>query len=231
MRTNAPRIMLCAVALLVAGGCDEAATPPPSAGQGIKNLSESPNSLLGRSAGRARDVAKDAANYQAESAGIAAEGTGEAEAVTVSGVGVSVPRAWIKRAPSSSMRLAEYVVAPDSGKGEAVVVFFGSIGGGVQANINRWKEQVLGPDGSPVEETNTRSRTINGVKVTTVEMHGTLKGGVMGGPPKDMPGSSFLAAIIEGPGGPAFIKFTGPSDAVAQAMPAWEAMISGMRKN
>lgn len=230
LRTITSITLLLSIAGL-ATGCDDSSKPPASAtGQGINNLAESPSSLLGKSAARGRDVARDAVNYQNEASGIAAEGTGEAQPVTVSGVGLSVPTSWTSRKPSSSMRVAEFVVAPDSGGGEAVVAFFGSIGGDAISNIERWRQQVVNPEGASVEETNTKVRTVSGIKVTTVSMDGTLKGGTMGGPAKDMPNSGFRAAIIEGPKGSAYIKFTGPISVISQNEGAWEAMISGMRK-
>jgi hypothetical protein len=232
--------VLALAVLPLVSGCDNSSSskPPPSAtntggggnGNPINHLAESPTSLYGKSAARGRDVARDASNYQDEAAGIAGESTGETQPLTVQGLVWSVPTAWTKRTSSSSMVVAEYVVGPNSGNGEAVVKYFGNIGGGVDANIERWRTQVLNPEGAAVEETNTKHRTVAGVKVTTVAMEGTLKASEMGGPSKNMPNSSFRAAIFEGPSGTVFIKFTGPADVVAQNEAAWNSMVFGMHK-
>src|SRR5438876_18006 len=70
----------------------------------------------------------------------------------------TVPAGWASRTPSSSMRLAEYVLpATPEGSGEVVVFFFGpAMGGNVDANLSRWKGQFSNPDGSPVVQTVTR---------------------------------------------------------------------------
>lgn len=53
-----------------------------------------------------------------------------------------VPANWTSRTPSSSMRLAEYLVGGEGSKVEVVVYFFGQgQGGSADANIERWREQ------------------------------------------------------------------------------------------
>ncbi len=74
------------------------------------------------------------------------------------------------------------------------------------------------------------TRTIHGLKVTTVDVAGayTGMGGPMapGGPAK--PGYRMLAAIVEGPQGSIFFKFTGPAKTVGQNQAAFEKMLSSV---
>jgi len=228
------------VAAIGAAGCDDSSSKPPASATGggggaggngnpINKLAESPTSLFGKSAATGRDVAKQAANAQAAELGTAQEITGEATGVTVSGLAWSPPAAWQSRAPSNNFRAAELVVAGDSGNGEAVAVFSTGIGGDAASNIERWRSQVVNAQGEPAPA-ELKKQTINGVKVTTVAMEGTLKGGNMGGPSKDQPNYAFRGAIVEGPTGTVFIKLTGPVGAVKPQDEAWNTMIAGVRK-
>lgn len=217
--------------------CDNSSSTPPPApapgntpgGNPISRLSDNPSSLLGKSAARGRDVAKDVANDQAATVGVAGEITGETTAIETGGLQWHAPVAWQSQKPANNMRAAQLLVAPDSGAGEAMIVFSSGIGGDIKSNIERWKGQVTDGAGQQAEA-EVRARKVAGFNVTTVAMDGTLVGGTMGGPAVDRPNSSFRAAIIEGPSGNIFIKFTGPASVVSENSAAWEQMINGMRK-
>src|SRR5689334_49990 len=70
-------------------------------------------------------------------------------AESAAGVRWTAPAAWKSEAPRP-MRAATYSIAPvagDQGVAECVVNYFGpGQGGGVDANIERWRGQVLGAD-------------------------------------------------------------------------------------
>ena len=129
------------------------------------------------------------------------------------------------------MRLATYQIPPAPGDqegGECGVYYFGQgQGGSVQANIDRWIGQFqVSKDAAKVEK-----RTINGLKVTTVDVSGAYTG--MGGPgaPSGSPkqGYRLLGAIVEGPQGPVFFKFTGPAKTVGENQRIFEKMISSLK--
>jgi hypothetical protein len=140
-----------------------------------------------------------------------------------SGAGLSwtVSSNW-KAQAEWPMRLATYEV-PDGG--ECGVYYFGQgQGGSVDANIDRWVGQFQQPEGKPKIE----KRTIHGLKVTTVDVSGAYTG--MGGPraPEGPPkqGYRLLGAVVEGPQGSVFFKFTGPSKTVAQNQAGFEKILS-----
>src|SRR5215467_13792147 len=90
----------------------------------------------------------------------------------------AAPPAWHTRPASSNMRVTEFVIpkAPsDTEDAELVLFYFGAGGGGgVEANIDRWIGQVEQPDGSSSKSKAKRAeRTINGLKVTTIDVSGT----------------------------------------------------------
>jgi hypothetical protein len=133
------------------------------------------------------------------------------------------------------MRLATYTVphAPgDAENAECGVFYFGpGQGGSVQANMDRWIGQFLQADGKPAKSSaKISNRTVHGLKVTTVDVSGAYTG--MGGPsaapgtPK--PGYRLLGAVVEGPQGSVFFKFTGPAKTVAQNQAAFDRMLASL---
>jgi hypothetical protein len=144
------------------------------------------------------------------SAGLIAESAG--------GVRWTAPPNWKVEAPRP-MRAATYSISPvtgDQGIAECVVNYFGpGQGGSIDANIQRWKGQMEGPDGKPAPAT-VQKRTVRGVPITVIGSSGAYTG--MGGPmasSKPAPGYRLLGAIVEGPGGNVFFKLTGPSKTMA----------------
>ena len=121
------------------------------------------------------------------------------------------------------MRVAEFVVpkaAGDTEDAELVVYFFGGSGGSVDANIDRWIGQMQQPDGSASKDKARRdAQTINGLKVTTVDLTGTYIAEVRPGATEryNKPDFRLRAAVIETPRGPYYIKMTGPAKTMAAA--------------
>ena len=133
------------------------------------------------------------------------------------------------------MRLATYTVphSPgDSDNAECGVFYFGAgQGGSVQANMDRWIGQFLQADGKPsTSAAKVEHRTVHGMKVTTVDVSGAYTG--MAGPqatagaPKH--GYRLLGAVVEGPQGSVFFKFTGPAKTVAQNQAAFDKLLASL---
>src|SRR3984957_3851267 len=144
------------------------------------------------------------------------------------GVGWTMPPTW-KAEAQRPMRLATYMVAPG---GECGVYFFGSgQGGSVDANLDRWIGQFLQADGkSSKAAAKIAKRTIHGWPTTTVDVSGAYTG--MGGPTAPsgpaMPGYRMLGAIVEGPQGSIFFKFTGPAKEVDPNQAAFDKMLGSL---
>ena len=103
-------------------------------------------------------------------------------AESVAGLKWTAPTGWKAEEGTRPMRAATYSIAPtagDTANAECVVYFFGNgQGGSVEANLDRWKGQVLGPDGKPAEA-KIAKKTIHGLAVTTIDTSGDYGG--MGG--------------------------------------------------
>jgi len=143
-----------------------------------------------------------------------------------------MPANW-KSEAQRPMRLATYTVAPtagDSEGGECGVYYFGQgQGGSVEANLERWINQFVQPNGKPSKDVaKVDKRTVHGLKVTTVDVSGAYTG--MGGPRApaggSKPGYRLLGAIAEGPQGSIFFKFTGPAKTIAASQAAFEKMLA-----
>lgn len=147
------------------------------------------------------------------------------------------PKTWNSKAPSSSMRLAEFTVPKVAGDAEdatVTVFFFGATqGGNVQANIDRWMSQMAQPDGKAskdVAKTSSMTST-TGLKITVVDVSGTYVAEVAPGSNEHFNKTGFrqLAVYIETPGGPHFVKLLGPAKTVAAANDGFTAFLKTLR--
>ena len=146
------------------------------------------------------------------------------------------PPDWVPKAPSSSMRVAEWSLPKTAGDAEDAILtlyFFGaSQGGNVQANLDRWIGQMAQPDGRQSKDVaKTSSLTSHGLKVTLVDVPGTYVAEVTPGSTEhfNKPGFRQCAAVVETPGGPYFVKLTGPEKTVAKWQDSYTAFLKSLR--
>ncbi|MBT4497304.1 MAG: hypothetical protein HOC74_06260 [Gemmatimonadetes bacterium] len=144
---------------------------------------------------------------------------GEGGRHSLKGVSAILPEGWQQSPPSSSMRVAEYLLPGEAYKaadaGLAVFYFGRNQGGGLEANIERWYGQFSQPDGGSTKERSSRSeREVNGMPVTLVDIKGTFNSGGMGGGQGAQEGYRMLGGIVQSPAGSFFFKLTGPEATV-----------------
>jgi hypothetical protein len=152
------------------------------------------------------------------------------------GLNWTAPSGWKAEAGTRPMRAATYSVpaaAGDSEGGECVAYYFGPTQGGtVDANIKRWISQFQDASGQPPKNAELKKKTVHGLPVTTIDASGTYTG--MGGPmaasKTAKPGYRMLGAIVEGPQGSVFFKFTAPAKTVAANQRAFDQMIASVAK-
>lgn len=133
------------------------------------------------------------------------------------------PDGWVVEKASSTMRVAQYKLPGregDKDDGSLVLYYFGaSQGGTAQANIDRWIGQMQQPDGSASKDkAKTESLTINGLKVTTVDVTGTYTAEMAPGSGSFHNDANYRlrAAVIETPKGNYFVKLAGPAQTIAR---------------
>jgi hypothetical protein len=133
------------------------------------------------------------------------------------------PDAWTTEKTTSTMRVAQYKLPKADGDPEdasLVLYYFGAgQGGNVQANIDRWINQMQQADGSASKDkAKTEDLTINGLKVSTVDVTGTYTAEMAPGSGDHRNDTNYRlrAAVIETPKGNYFAKLVGPSNTVAK---------------
>ena len=159
-------------------------------------------------------------------AGLALSGAGQALAqgaplATERQVALQPQPGWKKEAPSSRMRLAQFLLpAQEGGEDLRVVVYhFGAgKGGGAQANLERWAAQISAKEGATPQRT---SWVQHGLAITMIDAFGAFKAPNFGrgAPAAPKPDHRLLGAVVEGADGPYFVKLVGPSADVGR----WES--------
>ena len=151
---------------------------------------------------------------------------------SAAGIRWTAPAEW-KAQGARPMRAATYSITPaagDRGVAECVVNYFGpGQGGTIDANVERWKGQILGADGKPAAA-KVSSRTVRGIRITVVDSAGGYTG--MGGPmanAKPAAGYRLIGAIVEGSGGSVFFKLTGPGKTIAAQQKAFEQLLASLQ--
>src|SRR5215216_2648109 len=135
----------------------------------------------------------------------------------------TVPPGWIEEERTSSMRVAQYRLTRaegDTENGSVVLYYFGQgQGGSAAANIERWVGQMKQTDDRSSRELAKEERfDVNGLKVATVDVAGTYVAETTPGSGtfENKPGYRLLAAVVETPNGPYFLKLVGPEKTVAR---------------
>ena len=155
---------------------------------------------------------------------------GETTRTEAVGLRFAVPAAWTRVPASSEVRAAQWRLpraTGDAEDGEAILFFFGAgKGGGAAENLERWYGQFTPADGRPARDAAvTTQRTVHALRVTSVDLAGAYRATPLGAP---KPGFRLLAAVIEGPGGPWFLKVFGPEATVARARDGFEALLTSL---
>ena len=107
-------------------------------------------------------------------------------------------------------------------------IFFG-LGGGVEANMNRWAGQFKGADGKAAEAKKSVRKIEGDITVHLIDVSGNFNAGaaMMGGAPKS--DQRMLGAIVETPKGPYFFKLLGPSGTMKAQEAAFESFVSSFK--
>jgi hypothetical protein len=154
-------------------------------------------------------------------------------AESAAGLRWTMPSGW-KAEPARPMRAATYTVAPAAGDKDAAecgIFFFGAgQGGSVQDNVDRWRSQIQGADGKPAPA-KIDKRQAGGLSITLVDSSGAYSGmgGPMAGGGRAVPGYRLLGAVVQGPGGNIFVKFTGPAKTIAENQQKFDQLLASFQ--
>lgn len=138
-----------------------------------------------------------------------------------------LPAGWKAEKPATTMRLAQASIPGKAGAGQLAIFYFGpGQGGTVDANIKRWENEIKPAAGASPK---TESFLVGSLKVTWVDAKGTLMPSQMGmGPSQPQSGYRLFGAVVEGPGGPWFLKAIGPSATLEAQRKAWVDLLHAL---
>lgn len=145
------------------------------------------------------------------------------EAATPPAIACEAPPGWKEKPDHSGMRLASYAVPGDPDADCGVTLL--PSGGGVEANVNRWRKQMGLPDASPEEIAKLPKRQLLAGDALLVELEGSYSG--MGGAPK--PGYKLLGAVRPVPPAILFVKMVGPKAVIEAERGGFEALLRSIR--
>jgi len=144
------------------------------------------------------------------------------------------PPEWRQVNVDSPMRVAQFVVPRsdgDSEDGELIVFYFGNEGGSVEANLERWTNQMIQSDGRPSSDVaTTTSFEVRGLPVTVLDVPGIFGAEVQPGSGMRYfkRGFRLKAAVVETTNGPYFFKMTGPGRTVERWDSAFTTLLESI---
>lgn len=147
----------------------------------------------------------------------------------------ALPAGWTQQTAASAMRAAQVAVPGEAGAAELVLFYFGpGQGGGVESNFERWRGQM---EADPRIAPERGELAVNGLRISWIDVRGTLLPSTMGsGPSTPQPGSRLIGAVIEGEGegegegGPWFLKLTGPEATLVAQREAFFELLRSVRR-
>jgi hypothetical protein len=136
------------------------------------------------------------------------------------------PAAWTSVPNPSPMRKATFKIPKAGGDAEDAELAVSSAGGGLDANVKRWEGQ-FGPEA----KAKTEQRTVNGLKVTMVEIKGKISGAGMMGMPSTAAKDNqmLLGAIVDGGDRQHFFKLVGGDKTVTAAKKDFDKLVASLR--
>jgi len=155
-------------------------------------------------------------------------GGSSGQRIEARGLVFDLPADWTPEPPESSMRLVQASIRGSGGGGQFTVFHFGEGGGGgVEPNLQRWIGQM---ERASSEEPERQIVEVGAYRATWVDVDGTLEASTIGSfPPTDMPGYTLFGAVVEGPGGPWFLRAVGPQETMDAHRDAFVAMLRSAR--
>ncbi len=139
-------------------------------------------------------------------------------------IAYDAPAAWASAPNPSSMRKATFKIPKAGGDALDAELAVSAASGGVEPNVKRWEQQFGNA------KAKTEARTVNGLKVTVVEIKGTFaSGGMMGTPAEPKPNQMLLGAIVDGVETQHFFKMTGGEKTVSAARKDFDTFVSTFR--
>lgn len=132
------------------------------------------------------------------------------------GLTMTIPEGWVAQpiAPGPMAAKAAFAIQNENGPpGSVRVTHYPRMRGMNEQNIRRWISQATKPDGSPIPREDVKPTTdeLGEVKLTTVDIVGTIKATMRSAPE---PNQRMVASIIDHAEGPHFVVAIGNVDLI-----------------
>jgi hypothetical protein len=145
---------------------------------------------------------------------------GKGVVVTLDDLKSTTPSDWKEEAPANRMRFMQFRL-PKKGddKEDTELVLFKGLGGGSKANVQRWKDSFVPPEGKKIDDvTEIKEIKIGDHPAVYVDIQGTYKVKLQPFNPQskvvEKPNYRMLAIYYDGPKDVYQIKLTGPAKTV-----------------
>ena len=170
------------------------------------------------SAGVANPVSQTATPPPRASATVASEGA----VLKLEGLTMEIPSGWGRPTVKTGQFSNKTVIAlpkagADENDGSVEITHFPGMKGMDERNIQRWIASVTQSDGSPHTRETARVSIaeVGPVRITTVDLSGTVRKSMRAGG-GEMPDHRMIAAIVDHPRGPHFVKAVGGSSTMTK---------------
>lgn len=135
-----------------------------------------------------------------------------------------VPEGWTEK-PGSMMRDINLAFGED-GEGECYVARLPGAGGGLAANVNRWRSQMGAPGLSPEEIDTLPKKPLFGQPATFISVDGDFSPGM--GSQEVKKDYRLLGVILASDAGAVFVKMTGPRELVEANSAKFDEFVSSI---
>jgi hypothetical protein len=152
--------------------------------------------------------------------------------ITLDGLTSKTPADWEEVKTNKPFRKKEFNVPGPEGAKPAELVIFEGVGGGLDANIQRWKGQFKPPAGTTIDEATKIDKLEAGkVKMTYVDITGTylFKTNPMAPKAEERPEHRMLMVAFEGPQDLYFVRLVGPEKTVSGQKKAFDEWLKNFK--
>ncbi len=166
------------------------------------------------------ETSMDRFRYQTRPAADSHEGHDHGETGLIHGT----PEGWTEK-PASAMRDLSFVFG-EKGEAECYVARLPGAGGGLAANVNRWRAQMGAEPLTEEQVAALPTRPLFGQPAHFVSVEGTFSPGM--GNNATYPGYRLVGLILSAEAGAVFVKMTGPKDLVDKNLAAFDEFVSSL---
>jgi hypothetical protein len=229
--TGGLRASFVAVATCLVGACDEAtervelsAPRPAQVAPADVRWNASTEERLGTRGSVARSAASEPlGSAPGSTANASSNSNSNSSGAGGGGLRWSTPAGW-SELPTTALRVANFRVGDDE-RAECYLTLLAGNGGGLAANVNRWRAQMGLGALSADEVAKLPRKTLLGADATLVDLRGSFSG--MGGAALD--DARLVGLLAIGPQGAAFLKMTGPSSALENQLDSFLALAASLQ--